>query len=91
MDKATDLLIGKLLKNWTGRHRPPVDVRARLLWDAAHQKQAPARRIAPRSSFLLFSPQVDRPTDQYAENWSQALFQWASDHSLQAGMPTRLT
>ena len=86
MDRSFDLLIGKLLKNWTARHRPPADVRARLLWDAARQTPRPTYQLP-----LLPRPQFEHPSIQATDQWSQTLFLWVNEHSLQAGMPVRLT
>lgn len=86
MDKSFDLLIGKLIKSWTGQHHPPADARAHLLWDAVHQAQRPASQL-----LLQLRPQFNNSSVQTTNEWSQTLFLWVNEHSIQAGMPARLT
>jgi hypothetical protein len=85
MNRSSDLLIGKLLKNWLGQHQPPANARAHLLWDAAHQAQGSAQKL-PVFSRPQFNPHQAAASDE----WSQTLFLWISEHSFQAGLQTRL-
>jgi hypothetical protein len=85
MNKSFDLLISRYLKSWAGQHRPPVDARARLLWEAAHQSQGKTQRLP-----VFPRPQFNAAYPPGSEEWSQTLFLWVSEHSFQAGLQARL-
>jgi hypothetical protein len=86
MNRSSDLLIGKLMKRWLEQHRPPADARARLLWGAAHQAQGNLQKLPHLPQPQFFQPQVST-----SDEWSQTFFLWISEHSLRAGLQTRLT
>jgi hypothetical protein len=58
-----DVYIGRCLKNWTAKHRPPVDGRKKLLIEAGYP---PIQEPAPFSKFFsTFSNRWSSPGDQY--------------------------
>ena len=85
MDKKSDALLRKLLKNWVYRQRPPDNGRARLLWDAAH-----VSRSKIDLTVLFFHPQYKSYPSSQSGDWPQTLFIWINENSFQFGIQTRL-
>jgi hypothetical protein len=85
MNKSTDLLIGKFIKSWVGRHTTPTNARARLLWEAA-RKEPKKTTLFPQ----LPQPKFYHPPDIPSDEWSQSLFAWVIEHSFQAGLQARI-
>jgi len=85
MDKKSDALLRKLLKNWANRQSPPDNGRARLLWEAAHTSR---NRIDLNA--LLFHPQFKSYHSSYSNDWTQTLFTWINENSFQYGLQARL-
>jgi len=78
MDKKKDILLRRLLKGWANRQAPPDNGRARLLWAAS---QASRNKIDLDT--LLFRPQL-RPHPAFSpRDWTQTLFAWVDENSLQ--------
>jgi hypothetical protein len=86
MNRSTDLFIRRLLKNWAGQYHPPVNSKARLLWEAS--------RITPvvihRRSCLPV-PQFYQPAALRTDDWSQSFFIWVNEHLFQSGLQARIT
>ena len=85
MDKKSDALLRKLLKNWVYRQRPPDNGRARLLWDAAH-----VSRSKIDLTVLFFHPQYKSYPSSQSGDWPQTLFIWINENSFNLGIQTRL-
>ncbi len=85
MDKRSDMLLRKILKNWVNRARPPENERARLLLEATHISQ---NRID--LSVLLFRPQYKNYLSSYPNSWTQTLFAWVNENSSQLRMQARV-
>jgi hypothetical protein len=85
MDKKSDALLRKLLKNWVYRQRPPDNGRARLLWEAAH-----VSRSKIDLTVLFFRPQYKSYPSSHSDDWPQTLFIWINENSFQFGIQTRL-
>jgi hypothetical protein len=85
MDKKSDALMRKMLKNWMNRQSPPENGRARLLWEAAHSS---------RSKFdlteILLHPQFRPYSPSSPPEWSQTLFTWINENSLQLRIQARV-
>ncbi|MFZ2095036.1 MAG: hypothetical protein WAV05_00220 [Anaerolineales bacterium] len=86
MDKKSDALLRKILKNWVNKQCPPENGRARLLWEAA------------QVSHSKFDLSVFRVLPQYrsfpsssSNDWPQTLFTWISQNSFQFGIQARLS
>ena len=88
MDKKTDALLSKLLKNWVNKQNPPDNGRARLLWEAAQV----SRSKFNLSAFRLF-PQHKSFSSSYSNSndWPQTLFTWISENSFQLRIQARLS
>jgi hypothetical protein len=88
MDKKSDVLLRKMLKNWAHRQHPPENGRARLLWEAAH-----VSRNKIDLSVLLFRPQF-KPypsSNSNMKDWPQTFFAWNNENSMQVvGLQARL-
>jgi hypothetical protein len=86
MEKKSDTLLHRLLKNWVNRQPPPANGRARLLWAAAHASQSKkvSRLLVSRSQFR------SDPTS-YSDDWTQTLFTWINENSFQFGLQARLS
>ena len=85
MDKKSDALLRKLLKNWVNRQRPPENGRARLLWEAAHVSRSKIDLNA-----LHLHPQYKSYPSSHSNDWPQTLFTWINENSFQFGIQTRL-
>ncbi len=86
MNRKTDVLLSKMLKNWATRQRPPENGRARLLWEAAH-----VSRSKIDLSVLLFKPQYKSYPSSNTNDWPQTLFNWINETSMEFGLQARLT
>jgi hypothetical protein len=85
VNKKSDVLLHKLLKNWADRYSPPENIKARLLIEAAH---TPRNKID--LSLLLFRPQFKAYPSSYSIDWKQTLFTWVNENSFQCGIRARL-
>ena len=85
MDKKSDIILRRMLKNWVKRQPPPENGRARLLWDAA---QVSRNKID--LSVLFFQPQFKPHHSSAVNDWTQSLFAWINENSMQAGLQARL-
>jgi len=85
MDKKSDAILRKTLKNWVNRQHPPENGRARLLWEAAHTS-----RSKVDMSVLLFRPSHKTYPLSSTNDWPQTLFTWINENSLQFGIQARL-
>jgi hypothetical protein len=86
MEKKTDALLRNLIKNWAGRYNPPDNGRARLLWNASR-----LTRNKTRINNRFFRPQSGSYTPAYSNEWTQTLFTWIDENSLQFGLQARLS
>jgi hypothetical protein len=86
MDKKSDALLRKMLKNWVNRQHPPDNGRARLLWEAAH-----VSRSKIDLTVHLFRPQYKSYPSSQSNDWSQTLFAWINENSFQLGNQVRLS
>jgi hypothetical protein len=86
MDKRSDALLRKMLKNWVNRSQPPDKGRARLLWEAAH-----VSRNKIDLTVLLFHPQYRSYPSSHSTDWPQTLFTWINENSFQFGIQARLS
>jgi hypothetical protein len=86
MNKKTDALLSKLIKNWVKKQSPPDNGRARLLWEAAQ-----ASRGKFDLSALRFLPQQKSFPSSYSNDWPQTLFAWISENSFQLRIQARLS
>jgi len=85
MEKRSDALLRKMLKNWVNRQRPPANGRARLLWDAAHvsHDKFDLTVILPHARFM--------PNPSSSSNdWPQTLFSWINENSIQLRIQARI-
>lgn len=85
MDKKSDSLLRRMIKNWANRQRPPDNGRARLLWEAAHTS-----RNKIDLDTLLFRPEIQPYPSSYSSDWTQTLFTWINENSFQYGLQARL-
>lgn len=85
MDKKSEALLRRLLKNWANRQCPPENGRARLLWEAAH-----TTRNKIDLDILLFRPQVRPNPPSNSSDWTQTLFTWINENSFLYGLRARL-
>ncbi|HSB65293.1 MAG TPA: hypothetical protein VLD65_01870 [Anaerolineales bacterium] len=85
MDKKSETLLRRLLKNWANRHCPPENARARLLWEAAQTTRNKIDLNIP-----LLRPQGRSITPSYSSDWTQTLFTWINENSFQYGLRARL-
>jgi hypothetical protein len=86
MDKKSDALLRKMLKNWVNKQCPPENGRARLLWETAQV----SRGKFDLSAFRLI-PQNTSFSSSYSNDWPQTLFTWISENSFQLGIQARLS
>lgn len=86
MDKKSDALLRKMLKNWANRQRPPDNGRARLLWEAAHVSRSKFDLVK-----ILFQPQYKSYPSSQLNDWPQTLFTWVDNNSFQFGILARLS
>jgi hypothetical protein len=63
MDRSTDLVLRRVLKNWTSHAKPPDNGRERLLWEAASPKGTRAREI----SWFIVNSLGDLKTNYYSD------------------------
>jgi hypothetical protein len=85
MNKPIDLFIGKMLRNWVDRHKPPVNGRARLLSEAA--------RAVPRDTkqpVLIADHGVYSPHKLRADECAQALFVLVNETVFRSGLQLRV-
>jgi len=66
MNKTSDQFIGKLLKIWVDRHKPPVNARARLLGAAAHTASREKAQLPQFPDSRYYSPHILR-SDECAQ------------------------
>jgi hypothetical protein len=85
MDKKSDALLRKILKNWVSRQRPPDNGRARLLWDATH-----ISRNKIDLTIILLRPQFRSHTSSSSPDWPQTLFTWINENSMQFGIQAHI-
>jgi hypothetical protein len=85
MDKKSDTLLRRLLKEWASHECPPDNGRARLVWEAAHTSH---NKID--LNVLLFRPQIRSNPSSYSSDWTQTLFTWINENSFQYGLQARL-
>ena len=85
MDKRSDILLRRVLKNWVNRQRLPENGRARLLWEAANASRSKIDLPA-----LLFRPQFKPYTASAVNDWHLTLFAWINENSMQTGFQARL-
>lgn len=83
MEKKSDALLRKMLKNWANQQRPPDNGRARLLWDAA---QVSRNKID--LSVILLKPQLKSYSS--SNDWTQTLFSWINENSIQLRIQARI-
>lgn len=86
MDKGSDILLSRLLKNWVKQQRPPENGRARLIWGAAHilRNNRNAASLLTRSHNKSYqAPDVN--------NWPQTLFAWIDVNSFRFALQARLS
>ena len=86
MDKKSDALLRKMLKNWANRQHPPDNGRARLLWEAA---QVSRNKIDLTALFLR--PQLKHYPSSHSNDWSQTLFAWINENSIQLRIQARIS
>lgn len=86
MDKGSDVLLSRLLKNWINRQKPPDNGRARLIWEAARI----SRNNRRAASMLIHSNSKSYPSP-YLNNWPQTLFTWIDENSFQFALQARLS
>lgn len=86
MNKKTDAILRKMLKNWAYKQCPPENGRARLLWEAAQVSRSKYKltAIRPFTQDKSFS-------SSYSNDWPQTLFTWVSENTLQLGLQARLS
>ncbi len=66
MNKTSEQFIGKLLKTWVDRHKPPVNARARLLAAAAYNASREKANLPPLPDPRYYSPHILR-SDESAQ------------------------
>jgi len=66
MNKTSDQFIGKVLKSWVDRHKPPVNARARLLAAAAYPTPKVKTRQARLPDYRYYPPHAMR-SDEYTK------------------------
>jgi hypothetical protein len=80
MNKHMDIFLAKVLNQWAAKHRPPAEVRERLLEKAA----TPIHQAQNKIAFSWSTAQeVFRP-DIFGSEWPRKLTGWLY-FSLQAG------
>ncbi len=85
MDKKSEALLRKLLKNWVNRQHPPDNGRARLLWEAAHTSTDKIN-----TDLFRFRPQYRSYPSSSSSDWTQTLFTWINEYSFQVSLKPRL-
>lgn len=88
MNRSTDMLIRKALKNWVAQNQPPENGRARLLWKAAHLTAERSSKFDLTSLFP--SPDYHNYHSLKDNEWSRTLFEWIFESSFHAGMQARV-
>ncbi len=86
MEKKSDVLLRKLIKNWAGHYTSPDNGRARLLWEAS---QVSHHKIGIIAHF--FRPQYKPNPSAYSNDWTQTFFTWINENSFQYGLQARLS
>jgi hypothetical protein len=86
MDKKSDALLRKMLKNRVNRQRPPDNGRERLLWEAAS-----VSRNKIDLTVLFFHPQYKSYPFSNSNDWTQTLFTWINENSLKFGIQARIS
>ncbi len=86
MEKKSEALLRKLIKDWANRYNPPDNGRARLLWEAAH-----STRNKNGLNFRLHYPQFKSYPPSYSNDWTQTFFTWINENSFQFGLQARLS
>jgi hypothetical protein len=84
MDKSIDDILGKVLKKWVNQHHPPVNGRARLLWEASRVSHNKAHRINILKKNQFGSQDYD------PNEWSHTLFNWVIENSAQSNIQLRV-
>jgi hypothetical protein len=85
MEKRSDALLRKMLKNWVNRQRPPANGRARLLWEAAH-----ISRDKFDLTVILPQPRYMSTPSSSSNDWPQTLFSWINENSIQLRIQARI-
>ena len=85
MDKKSEALLRRLLKNWANRQGAPENGRARLLWEAAH-----TTRNKIDLDILPFRSRIRSTPPSHSSDWTQTLFTWINENSFQYGLRARL-
>ncbi len=85
MDKKSDVLLRRFMKNWVNRYSPPVNGRSRLLLGAAR-----AQRNKTERDGIVYRHQYNNYPTSYASDWAQQLFSWINENSFQVGLKARL-
>jgi hypothetical protein len=83
MEKKSDALLRRILKNWVNQQRPPENGRVRLLWDAAQVSQ---HKID--LSVILLHPQLNSHSS--SNDWTQSFFFWINENSIQLRIQPRI-
>ena len=85
MEKKSDIVLRKMIKNWVNRQRPPDNGRARLLWEATHisHDKFDLAIIFPRPQFKSY------PSSS-ANDWPQTFFTWINENSIQLRIQARI-
>jgi hypothetical protein len=86
MDKKSDTLLRRMIKNWVNRQHPPDNGRERLLWEAAH-----VSRNKIDLTVLLFRPQIKSYPFSNSNDISQTLTAWINENSFHLGIQARLS
>ena len=83
MDKKSDALLRKMLKNYVNHQSLPANGRARLMWEAAHTSHNKTDL-----SVILLRPQFKSNTN--SNDWSQTFFTWVNENSIQLRVQARI-
>ncbi len=86
MEKKSEALLRKLIKNWASRYNPPDNGRARLLWEAS---RPPRNKINLKAIFSR--PQFKPYPAFYSNDRVQTLFTWINENTFQYGLQARLS
>jgi hypothetical protein len=87
MNKNTDVILGRILKNWVSQHQPPAYGRAQLLSQASitPRKRFNFSALIPRTDFN------DCPIRGINTNeWAPAMFTWVFEKSFTTCMQARV-
>lgn len=87
MNKNTDVLLSRMLKNWVSQHQPPAYGRAQLLAQAAvtPRKKFSFSALIPRTDFNDCPARVSNTNE-----WAPAMFTWVFEKSFTTYMQARV-